>query len=157
MVITEKVHNLEQQLEVTKKEVEKQKFRLQNIASDDGKVFFYTGFPSYKSLMACFEFLGPAAHQLVYSSRSNDTPRKVCRPRSLPPLEECFLVLVRLRPGLMEYDLADQFGVSQSTVSRITITWINFMYLQLKQIPLQPCREIIQSFMLPVFESVSNH
>ena len=34
------------------------------------------------------------------------------------------LVLVRLRLGLFEQDLAYRFGVSQSTISRIIITWI---------------------------------
>ncbi len=86
--MTQKVHNLEQQLEQAKTDLDKQKFSLRNIASDDHKVCFYTSYPSYKSLMACFEFLGPAAHQLSYSSlKSNDTPKKSCRPRSLPPLE----------------------------------------------------------------------
>ena len=28
----------------------------------------------------------------------------------------------------MEYDLAFRFGISQSTVSRIIITWVNFLY-----------------------------
>ena len=39
-----------------------------------------------------------------------------------------FLVLIRLRLGLMEQDLADRFEISQSTVSRIIITWINFLF-----------------------------
>ena len=45
-------------------------------------------------------------------------------------------MLVRLRLGLLEQDLAYRFAVSQSTVSRIINTWINFIYLQFKQIPL---------------------
>ena len=47
-----------------------------------------------------------------------------------------FLVLIRLRLGLMEQDLADRFEISQSTVSRIIITWINFLFLKLKEIPI---------------------
>ena len=53
----------------------------------------------------------------------------------------------------MEQDLVDRFEVSQSTVSRITNTWINFMYLQLKQIRLWPPKEIIKSFMPHVFKN----
>ncbi len=51
----------------------------------------------------------------------------------------------------MEQDKADWFGVSQSTVSRITNTWINFIYLQLKQIPLWSPKQIIELFMQRVF------
>ena len=36
-------------------------------------------------------------------------------------MEEFFLMLVRLWLGLMEQDLAYRFGISQSTVSRITV------------------------------------
>ena len=53
-------------------------------------------------------------------------------------------MLVRLRLGLLEQDLAYHFGVSQSTVSRIINTWINFIYLQLKQIPLWIPRDLTQ-------------
>ena len=45
-------------------------------------------------------------------------------------------MLVRLRLGLFEQDLAYRVAVSQPTVSRIINTWINFIYLQFKQIPL---------------------
>lgn len=33
-------------------------FRLENIKSDGSKVAFYTGFPSYAHLKACFDFFG---------------------------------------------------------------------------------------------------
>jgi len=42
------------------------KFSLVNIADNDKKVSFYTGFPTYTILMACFKFLGPAVNQLIY-------------------------------------------------------------------------------------------
>ena len=45
------------------------RFRLASIASDDQKVT-YTGFPSYKALMACFKFLGPGVNSLVYWGNS---------------------------------------------------------------------------------------
>ena len=98
------------------------RFSLESIASDDSKVAFYTGFPSYDHLKIYFDFLGPAASQLIYrdSRRVLDHSNKG-RPRSLPPMEEFFLTLVRLRLGLLEQDIAYHFGISQSTVSRICI------------------------------------
>lgn len=46
-----------------------------------------------------------------------------------------------------EQDLADHFGVSCSIVSRIFTTWINFLYIKLKEIPLWPPREVVHSSM----------
>ena len=51
----------------------------------------------------------------------------------------------RLRLGQFEQDLAYRFGVSQSTISRIVITWINLLYLQFQQIPLWPPTALIVS------------
>ena len=64
----------------------------------------------------------------------------------IPPLEELFLTLVRLRLGLMEQDLAYRFELSQPTVS------INFMYLELKKIPLWPPKEVVQANMPKAFK-----
>ena len=69
-------------------------------------------------------------------------------------MEEFFLVLVRLRLGTFEKDLADHFNISVSTVSRICLTWINFLYLKVKEIPLWPKWEVVQSFMPSVFKSL---
>ena len=132
------------------RELEQQQFRLDNIKHDNSKVLFYTGFTCYGSLDALFTFLGPSVHKLRYSkidSESRQESFKRCRPRKLPPLEEFFLTLVRLRLGLMEQDLAFRFGISQSTVSRITTTWINFIYLKLKELPLWMPRVLVQANM----------
>ena len=67
------------------------------------------------------------------------------RKRALPPLEDFFLVLVHLHLGLFECDIAYWFGVSQSTVSRIILTWMNLLYLQSKQIPIWPPKPLVLS------------
>ena len=67
------------------------------------------------------------------------------RPRAFQSTEEFFLVLVRLRLGLLEQDLADRFEISCATVSRIFATWINFLYFKFKQFPLWPPQEVVQS------------
>ena len=142
--------------------LEKEKrFSLERIADSDQKTVFYTGFPSYNSLKACFCFLGPAVNQLNYwdpgkarLATSHNSPSSVTkkgRTRTLPPLEEFFLVLVRLRLGLFEQDLADRFGISSSTVSRICRTWLTFLYLKFKEIPLWPPKEVVQGSMPSCF------
>ena len=119
----ERVAQLEHECEGLKA---KQPFRLRNISADDTKVRFYTGFSSMAALMVCFNFLGPSVNTLNYwsSTSASGAPEHQIkstkgRPRLLSPLEEFFLVLVRLRLGLFEQDLAYRFGISQSTVSRI--------------------------------------
>jgi hypothetical protein len=110
----------------------KQAFRVENISDDDNKVKFYTGFSTFAALMVCFNFLGPSVNKLAYRSTYTvaEEKSKKGRTRTLSPLNEFFLLLVRLRLGLLEQDLAYRFGISQSSVSRILITWINFVYLQ---------------------------
>ena len=63
-----------------------------------------------------------------------------------------FLTLVRFRLGLLQQDLAYRFNISQSTVSRITCTWIHFLYLKLKEIPMWPSREIVRASMPKKFK-----
>ena len=51
--------------------------------------------------------------------------------------------MCRLIEGLPEEHLAHLFKVSVSTVSRVFITWLNFMYLGLGQINIWPSRTVI--------------
>lgn len=52
----------------------------------------------------------------------------------------------------MEQDLAHRFEVSQSTVSRIINTWINFLYEEFKEIPLWPPKELVIANMPKQFQ-----
>ena len=60
--------------------------------------------------------------------------------------------MIQLRLGLLEKDLAYRCGVSQPTVSRILITWMNFLYLQLQNIPLWPTRAMVNTDVLDCFK-----
>lgn len=123
------------------------KFSINNIAGSDQKVAFYTGFPTFVSLEAFYKFLGPAVDELIYWNSQQKSFKGKGRTRTLLPMEEFFLVLVRLRLGLFEQDIADRFGLSCSTVSRIFATWINFLFFKLREIPLWPPRDIIRNNM----------
>lgn len=65
------------------------------------------------------------------------------RPRSIKPQEEFFLTSCRLRQGFSETHLSHLFNVSQATVSRIVISWINFMYLRFGVLNIWPSREAV--------------
>ena len=152
------IHFLERELSERKESVqqlnnecmdlkEKQHLRLKGIGDDDNKVRFYTGFATLSALMVCFNFLGESVNKLHYWASTSgaveaQTKSSKGRKRILPPLEEFFLVLVRLRLGLLEQELAYRFRISQSTVSRIFSTWINLLYLQFKQIPIWPPKSL---------------
>lgn len=102
--------------------------------------------------MVFFNFLGSSVNKLYYWSSGTEEKSNKWRSRILSALNEFFPTLVRLCVGLLEQDLAYRFGISKSTVSHILITWINFMYLQLEQIPLWPPRGLISANMPNVFK-----
>ncbi len=98
---------------------------------DNAAIHLYTGLPDYRTFNACFEFLGDAVNNLNYWYGGKTSPNNRGAPRALTPLNEFFIVLCRLRLGLLEQDLAYRFHVSQTTISRICVTWINFLYMKL--------------------------
>jgi len=96
---------MKQKITGLERESDSLKFTLHNIAHTDKKVAFYTGFPSHAVLMVCFKFLGPAVNELIYwNSKIDGAPCEVKRkgrPQKLAPIDEFFIVLVRLRLGLL--------------------------------------------------------
>ena len=67
---------------------------IKQIKDNDKLVNFYTGFPSFLHLLACFEFLGPAVAILPYDpTRCIENPTKACNSGQhhiLTPLNEFF-------------------------------------------------------------------
>ena len=63
-------------------------------------------------------------------------------------------MLVHLRLGLFERDLANRFNVSVSTVCRIWRTWIRFMYLRFKKILLWPSQSLVNLYMPKGFKEL---
>ena len=90
--ILTRTNHLETRVLQLEQQLNSQLFRLSNIADDPQKILFYTGFPDYASLRACFDYLGPAVNKLNYwgSVSSTDGKKSTGRTRSLPPLEEFF-------------------------------------------------------------------
>ncbi|XP_020905111.2 uncharacterized protein LOC110243363 [Exaiptasia diaphana] len=106
--------------------------------------------------MVIYRYLNPGqkGENIRYWNSSNTNvsqaelnPDRGGRPRTLSPLHEYFLVMCRLRQGFPEEHLAHLFDISLSTVSRIFISWMNFMYLKLGGIDLWLSREVINSTM----------
>ena len=144
-------------------EEKRERFSINKFKDSDDDIHFYTGFPDYKTLSLFYkECLEEDAKEMRYwhgsktqSDKTNGDFQadKVGRKHALPLEEQFFLVLVRLRLGLLEQDLAERFRVSQATVSRYTITWINLMYHVFKEkLARFPSQHIVQKYMPSVFQ-----
>ncbi|XP_068728147.1 uncharacterized protein [Montipora capricornis] len=72
--------------------------------------------------------------------------------RKLNSLDEFFLVLMRLKTGLFVQDLSDRFGISITSVSRICITWFNFIHYERKDMFPFPSQELVRKNMPQEFE-----
>ena len=115
------------------------KWSIDNLQTNPKMVKYYTGFESYDHFMMFFQILGAAAHDLNVKCNL------------LPPQDQLFLVMMKLRQAKEDVELSFMFRVSESTVSNFVNTWINFMYFQLKEINLWPSRSVVDEFMPTVF------
>ena len=57
--------------------------------------------------------------------------------------DEFLMLLMKLRMGLSNIDLAERFCVSESTVNNINLTWVNFVYTVIGSLKIWPHRDII--------------
>ena len=131
--------------------------RLEHIIASDVNFKFYTSFPNYSTFKAFFNYLQPACNFLMYAGTKNaqhstETQAKCGTPRSLTPEQELFMVLVRLRCGLLGLDIANRFGISHAHYSRIETTLLGFLYHRLRALPIWPSREYIQNTMPKSFK-----
>ncbi|CAB1321137.1 unnamed protein product [Coregonus sp. 'balchen'] len=60
-------------------------------------------------------------------------------------LDELFLFLMYLSLGSTEMDLADRFVIHHSTVSRIVVTWANYLYILLGSVSIWMSSEDVKA------------
>ena len=70
---------------------------------------------------------------------------KMTRPSAhkLSVEDEFLMLLMKLRMGLSNIDLAERFCVSESTVNNINLTWVNFVYNVIGSLKIWPHRDKI--------------
>ena len=141
--LNNKIQELEKQLEEersARKELEllaKEKaFSIETVKDNDKLFRFYTGFENYEVFSMVLDFLGrETATHLDYQNTQNlrEIKNKYTPgpSRALTVEGEFFMVLCRLKVGLLEEDLSARFGVCQSVVSQIVNTWIKFMFFSI--------------------------
>ena len=98
-------------------------------------VLFYTGFKSFEHFMFLFNCLGPAAYDLNYKCVN------------LTPQDQLFLTLIKLKCAKEDIELSLLFQISESTVSRIFNTCVNFLHFQLNDLNILPSRQVVDECM----------
>jgi len=149
----ERIAELEKQLAA----LQIDRFGIERYSHDDEKIQFYTGFHSYECLKTFFDSVAPYAASMrtwAQVQRSSVSTQYRGFHGKLPPFDQMFLFLHKLRLGSLDQDLADKFRISQSTVSRHVITWANFLYMVLGSQPIWPTKSAIQRFMPDSFKQL---
>ncbi|XP_059377116.1 uncharacterized protein LOC132113336 [Carassius carassius] len=126
--LREEIDHVRQQMEQMSL---KQRFGLQRFTGSDSDIRFYTRFSSYDHLMRFWQVIEPPLRFMVRVTRTgtaNVESEKQSASMSLQAIDELFLFLNYLALGLKQRDLAERYGVHQSTVSRIILTWSNFLF-----------------------------
>lgn len=111
------------------------RWSISHFENNAGAVHFYTGFDNYDHFMLVFNLLGQAAYDLNYKCSL------------IPPCDQFFLTMMKLRLNRADIELSFLFNVSTSTISALFNTWINFMYFQFKEIDIWPSRDVINEHM----------
>ena len=116
----------------------------------DSTVRFYTGFPTFEILVNTFNALQPTVENMYsWSQRQRlkgegtddiDILRSSLKQCKLSLLDQFYLVLQKLRAGTFNQVLADNLKTSLPMVSRIFISWINFLYFMLGSFCIWPTR-----------------
>ncbi|XDV16305.1 hypothetical protein PO909_016081 [Leuciscus waleckii] len=110
-------------------------FGLKRFASSPEDIRFYTRFPSYEHLMVFWNLIEAATANIVTVTRAKKTyattttiESPLTRPTKLLPIDELFLFLTYLSTGCTQRELGHRFNIHRATVSRIIVTWANFLY-----------------------------
>lgn len=143
-----RLHQRVAELEEQNDCLQSRSLNLDNLKNNDRQFQTFTGFPSYSTFKALFDYLDCIALDKKKNWRGSSMQAKASSTRQtqakLTLEEELFMVVVRLRLGLTLTDSALRFGVSESTISRIFTTWINLLYFHLKDLCQMPeyCEEL---------------
>ncbi|XP_042260975.1 uncharacterized protein LOC121892169 [Thunnus maccoyii] len=134
----------------------KQRFGIHRFAGSDRDIKFFTRFASYDLLMRFWALIEPCLPSMVrvtQEQRGTLTEPSSTATHSLQPIDEMFMFLNYLALGSKQCDLADQYGVHQSTVSQIITTWSTFLYTVLGSVKIWIPREKIREHLPAEFKN----
>jgi hypothetical protein len=140
--------NLQSQLKI-------ERFGLHRFSNDNTCISFYTGFSSSLYFGTFFNVIQPSAKSMKGAYyEASETISLAGRKRSMQLIDEMFMFFCRLHAGLFEQDLSVRFNCSVPTISRKIITWANFLYFVLSDIPIWLSKSTIQQLMPEAFKTV---
>ncbi|XP_074042273.1 uncharacterized protein [Leptinotarsa decemlineata] len=104
-------------------------------------VLYYTGLESYEKFRLVLSTLYPMALHLKY---------KGSQVMNID-IEDQFLILL-IKLNKCDFELSQIFGVSETAISNIFITWLNFVYDLWSLIDIWPMRQIVDYYMPQQFK-----
>ena len=157
------LRNLNEQCDTLKVIRQVDKFALSRFQGSDDDIRFWTGFYSYEALIlfwkhyvekntACINYWGSESNQPCGNQMKPGPRRKIL------PIDELFLVLIKLKRGSANRDLGERFGVHETHISRIIVTWIKILHTVLSKIniwmPRSKVRKHLPECFKPLYRDV---
>ena len=156
-ILKDEIKDLEEEVE----DLKGSRFGAENNSKDPELLSFYTGFVSKERFDSFYSWVEPYAKTMIKWSqiqrqrgKENCKRRSSCGNLALSLYNQFFLFMIRLRLGLLETDLGVRFNISTSSVSRIILTWANFLYTMLGQVPIWPTTAQIKNSMPECFKTI---
>ncbi|XP_035670018.1 uncharacterized protein LOC118411646 [Branchiostoma floridae] len=131
------LHETVQRLEEENSQLKNKVFSLDTIKDSDKDFQVRTNLPNFDVFSSICEYLKTVSNGRLKYWRGQETDidserSRTGRERTLTFEEEFFLVLVKLKSGDFNQEIASKFGISESQVSKIFTTWINFLHRELR-------------------------
>ena len=109
-------------------------------------------------MRAVFLSLEPTAQSMVRWNQAQKRPDQDMqmgfsfRTESLCLIDQFFLFLCRVKEGAFEESLAGRFNVSQATVSRVLLTWTNYLFFMFGSLNIWLHRDAVDKLMPQCFK-----
>lgn len=161
--LKKQIKTLQSRLHIYKQMAQTNK-KCENVFKSDKSVRFYTGIPSVAAFNNLLRIVEPKVQLLriwkgpKHFNANILSQKKVLKrgpKKRLSVKEEMTLVLMKLKLGLLNEDLADRFGISSSYVSKIFTTWIKVVSQVLGSLVFNPAKDIVRQNLPPTFRNAT--
>ena len=113
-------------------------FSSDNFITNPKAIHHFTGLENYERFIFVLNTLGPAAYKLNYMYGST--------PSNISVENMFFLVLIKLRRHVTNFEISLMFDLAESDVYSIFCTWVRFMSLQWREIPLWVSQDMVSYY-----------